>query len=89
MGTADDLVALSDFAWERLRNRMAGLMDAVPAPPVPGRARGLALSCVGGGSRGGFYASDTRRSFVLHILDELIHHGAEAALLRDLYGHRA
>lgn len=28
---------------------------------------------------------DTWRAFVLHILDELIHHGAEAALLRDLY----
>jgi hypothetical protein len=27
----------------------------------------------------------TRRSFVLHMLDELIHHGAEAALMRDLY----
>jgi hypothetical protein len=74
VGTVDDLVSLSDFAWERLRNRMAGLMDAVPAPRVP---------------RGGFYEGDTRRSFVLHILDELIHHGAEAALLRDLYGHRA
>jgi hypothetical protein len=41
------------------------------------------------GPRAGFYANDTRRSFVLHILDELIHHGAEAALLRDLYGHRS
>jgi hypothetical protein len=40
------------------------------------------------GPRGGFYAGYTRRSFVLHILDALIHHGAEAALLRDLYGHR-
>lgn len=37
------------------------------------------------GSVGGLYAESTRRSFALHILDELIHHGAEAALLRDLY----
>jgi hypothetical protein len=26
-----------------------------------------------------------RRSLVLHVLDELIHHGTEAALMRDLY----
>jgi hypothetical protein len=37
------------------------------------------------GPIGGLYAASTRRSFALHILDELIHHGAEAALLRDLY----
>ncbi|HEV7650664.1 MAG TPA: DinB family protein [Actinophytocola sp.] len=37
------------------------------------------------GPQAGHYADSTRRSFVLHILDELIHHGAEAALMRDLY----
>lgn len=37
------------------------------------------------GPAAGPFASATRRSFVLHIADELIHHGAEAALLRDLY----
>jgi uncharacterized damage-inducible protein DinB len=31
------------------------------------------------------YGEATRRSFILHIADELIHHTAEAALLRDLY----
>lgn len=36
----------------------------------------------------GQLGSRTRRSFVLHIADELIHHGAEAALLRDLYAAR-
>jgi hypothetical protein len=34
---------------------------------------------------GGAFADSTRRAFALHILDELIHHGAEVALLRDLY----
>jgi hypothetical protein len=24
----------------------------------------------------------------LHVLDEVVHHGAEAGLLRDLYAHR-
>jgi hypothetical protein len=37
------------------------------------------------GPIGGMFAESTRRAFALHILDELIHHGAEAALLRDLY----
>lgn len=31
------------------------------------------------------YDRSPRRTFVLHVADELIHHGAEAALLRDLY----
>jgi hypothetical protein len=37
------------------------------------------------GPVGGPYADNTRVSWVLHFLDEVIHHGAEIALLRDLY----
>ena len=37
------------------------------------------------GSVGGPYADRTRASYVLHMLDEFIHHGAEIALLRDLW----
>ncbi|MCJ1714755.1 DinB family protein [Curtobacterium sp. VKM Ac-2922] len=37
------------------------------------------------GAVAGPYGDATRRSFVLHVVDELVHHGAEAALLRDLY----
>jgi uncharacterized damage-inducible protein DinB len=33
----------------------------------------------------GRYAESTRAAFVLHMLDEHIHHAAEVALLRDLY----
>ncbi|WJY00997.1 DinB family protein [Curtobacterium sp. 458] len=40
------------------------------------------------GAVAGPYAESTKRSFVLHVADELIHHGAEAALLRDLYAAR-
>ena len=40
------------------------------------------------GPEAGPYAAASRRSFVLHVLDELIHHAAEAALLRDLYPGR-
>jgi hypothetical protein len=36
----------------------------------------------------GPYAEDSRRAFVLHVLDELIHHGAEVALVRDLWAAR-
>jgi DinB superfamily len=40
------------------------------------------------GSAGGRYGDATRRAFALHIIDELVHHTAEAALLRDMYaGH--
>ncbi len=31
------------------------------------------------------FADSTRFAFILHIVDELIHHAAEVALLRDLY----
>jgi hypothetical protein len=37
------------------------------------------------GPVGGPYHHSSRRSFVLHLADELIHHAAEAALLRDIY----
>jgi hypothetical protein len=41
------------------------------------------------GPVGGPYADSTRRAFVLHVLDELIHHGAEVALIRDLWAARS
>jgi hypothetical protein len=37
------------------------------------------------GPVGGPYADSTRAAFVLHQLDELIHHGAEVGTMRDLY----
>lgn len=37
------------------------------------------------GERGGPYASASRAAFVLHQVDEAIHHGAEASMMRDLY----
>lgn len=40
------------------------------------------------GSVAGPYATSTRLAFVLHVLDELAHHAAEVALLRDLYAAR-
>jgi hypothetical protein len=40
------------------------------------------------GAIAGPFADDTLNGLLLHIADELIHHGAEAALLRDLYRAR-
>lgn len=37
------------------------------------------------GPVGGQYADQTRAAYVLHMLDEFIHHGAEVGLLRDLW----
>jgi hypothetical protein len=37
----------------------------------------------------GQYAESDKAGFVIHMLDEFIHHGAELALLRDLWRDRA
>jgi hypothetical protein len=37
------------------------------------------------GEIAGGYAKDTRTAFVLHELDELVHHGSEIAAMRDFY----
>ncbi|MEV4320166.1 DinB family protein [Actinocrispum sp. NPDC049592] len=137
----DDLLDLSDFAYTRLRDRMAGLTDreyhwapaagfttlvwrlghiieflraerigswlgqdplpAVEVSPSTALEVLAALEQAYQTWRGvlaatteeslaepigfGPYGQSTRRAFALHILDELIHHGAEAALMRDLY----
>ena len=45
-------------------------------------AAGLTLPL---GPIGGPYAESTRAAFILHELDELVHHGAEVGTMRDLY----
>ncbi|MFE7560137.1 DinB family protein [Kitasatospora sp. NPDC057500] len=46
---------------------------------------GLARPC---GAAEGPYAEEPMARLVLHIHREVIHHGAEISLLRDLYAHR-
>jgi hypothetical protein len=41
------------------------------------------------GSSWGPYADSSTVDLALHVLDEVIHHGAEVGLLRDLYSHRS
>lgn len=50
--------------------------------------RGDALAAPVGDAEPPQYADAPRATLVLHINRELIHHGAEIALLRDLYAHR-
>jgi hypothetical protein len=49
-------------------------------------AEGLARPC---GPGEGDYADYPMAALVLHINREVLHHGAEIALLRDLYRHTA
>jgi hypothetical protein len=70
-GTASDALERLDAAYACWRGVLEASSDDALA------------NVIGPVSR--FFSESTRRAFVLHVLDELIHHGAEAALLRDLY----
>ena len=48
-------------------------------------AAGLARPC---GPAEGPYAAEPLADLVLHINREILHHGAEVALMMDLYAHR-
>ena len=67
--------SMLDRAHERWDAHLALVSEAQLAEPI--------------GSVGGHYADHTRAAFVLHMLDEFVHHGAEVALLRDLWRWRA
>jgi hypothetical protein len=70
-GSAADVLAVLD--------RTAGSWHGLLAETTE---ESLSLSI---GPIAGHYAESTRRSFAHHVVDELIHHGAETMLLRDLY----
>jgi len=69
--TAAEGLALLSRAHERWEVHLALTTDESLGEPI--------------GPVGGGYADRTRMSYVLHMLDEFIHHGAEIALLRDLW----
>jgi DinB superfamily len=73
-GTADGALQQLDEAYERWTRGAHGL-----------DAAGLAVPC---GPAEGPYADRSMATLVLHINREMIHHGAEIALLRDLYRAR-
>lgn len=71
---AETAVAQLEAAYAEWRGHLSALTDAELRQAV--------------GPIGGSFAESSRHAFVLHVADELIHHGAEAALLRDLYRGR-
>jgi hypothetical protein len=70
-GTADDALALLDDTYDAWRGGIADLGD-----------EGLAKAV---GPAEGPFAERSYAALILHIHREVIHHGAEVALLRDLY----
>ena len=74
-GTADEALRQLDGAYDRWTDGVRGL-----------DAAGLGRPC---GPAEGPYAEYPMATLVLHINREMIHHGAEVALLRDLYRARS
>jgi hypothetical protein len=72
--TADEALAQLDTAYDAWSAGVEALGE-----------RGLERSC---GPAEGPFAESPLADLVLHINRELIHHGAEICLLRDLYLHR-
>ena len=72
VGTAAEARSLLAGTWERFAATVAGMTPDELVVPI-GQ---------------GPYADATAEALVLHIADELIHHGAEVGVLRDLYAHR-
>jgi hypothetical protein len=70
-GDADAAVAFLERSYRRWRDGVAGLDEEGLRRPL--------------GPRGGPYAGDPMAELVAHINREVLHHGAEIALLRDLY----
>jgi hypothetical protein len=73
-GTAGEALDQLDAAYQRWSDAVAGLSVEELARPA--------------GSSEGPFADRSLAALVLHINREVIHHGAEIALLRDLYLRR-
>ncbi|HET7387148.1 MAG TPA: DinB family protein [Nocardioidaceae bacterium] len=72
--TAAAALGQLDTAYAAWRDGVRGLDDDALAAPC--------------GPAEGPFAEEPMSTLVLHINREVIHHGAEIALLRDLYAHR-
>jgi DinB superfamily len=74
-GRADDVAGFLDGHYQAWRAGLAALPEVAWEETL--------------GPRWGPYAESNTLDLALHVLDELVHHGAEIALLRDLYAHHA
>jgi hypothetical protein len=74
VGTADEARALVQATWKRMAETLARFTADQLAAPM--------------GPAAGPFADNSLEGLVLHIADELIHHGAEVGVVRDLYAHR-
>lgn len=70
-GTADAAVAELTAAYGRWRDAIAALPEEELLRPL--------------GPKGADFAADPMAELVLHLNREVMHHGAEIALMRDLY----
>ncbi|MFG3342904.1 DinB family protein [Glycomyces sp. NPDC048151] len=70
-GTAADAIAMVDAAYAHWRDGVRALDDAAIEQPL--------------GPKGAWFAEDTMAALVLHLNREVMAHGAEICLLRDLY----
>jgi len=69
--TAAEAIELLEKAFDLFRRNVEAADPETLAQPM--------------GRIAGYYANDTRAAFVLHELDELVHHGSEIAAMRDVY----
>ena len=74
VGTAAEALAGLDAAWAAFRGAFGSLDEEGWARPI--------------GPAFGPFAEESHASLVLHAYDEVVHHGAEVALLRDHWRHR-
>jgi hypothetical protein len=70
-GTAQEGLAFLDRAYQRWRGPLSKLSEEEMATPL--------------GPRGDYFANDSMSALVLHVNREMMHHGGEVLLLRDLY----
>jgi hypothetical protein len=72
--TAAAGVQLLDDSYQRWRTAIAGLDEAALSRPL--------------GPRGAYFADEPMAALVIHVNREVMHHGGEICLLRDLYRAR-
>jgi hypothetical protein len=72
--TADEAIAFLDQAYRNWHDGVAALDDEGLRRPL--------------GPKGGEYATDPMAGLIVHINREVMHHGGEICLLRDLYQAR-